>query len=1156
MLFVGEAGSLKRHNVSQVAGFAAVTIAGAAIIGWWTGLPLLSSWGPGFAGVKPVAALCLAALGIALVCPGKNERLAVVFGLAVAAGAALDLGQDLFGFDFGVNRWLAPRAAVPVNGAASFRMITGTKLAMALAGGSLALSRFEGRQFTATVLGGLAGVIAMFGLLGCLTSIHTLYSLASIRPPALPTTVGLLCVAGAILLRVGTMPVLRKPRPLSHLLITLGGAIVALLLLFGFDVAVSVADMQVDQVRNELMSEARTLSAEIDREVVGEIERLQALAASPSLRHGDFAEFQRQAEASLALRQSGNIVLIDRDMQKLVNTWVPSGTSLEEAAVSEPLKKAFATGRPQVTGLFMGLATEQLFGIMVPVQIGGESRFALVRSPDRRALAGLVAAKELPSGWHAVVADAAHRIIARSEQENAFIGKELPPAQWHRAGRAGVFGFIDPEGRPSLQADAWSELTGWQTAVWAPKALLEAPIRAVWWTIGFATLLAFTLVVALASWLGRIIARSVGQAARAAMVLGEGAPLVLSGTPITEVDRLMAELRLTAVRQRTAEGLLRDSERQLRLVADNAPVAIAHCDAEARYKCVNRNYAKRWGLTPEQMVGKRVREAVGEKAWATFEPFYRDCLSGKALEFELEVDLPYPVSEKQFVHCCYEPEWKDGKIVGLIAAITNITRLKRAEAALRESEATFRAMFDVSSVGKIEVEPGSSRFLRANAAMCKFLGYSEEELLARTLLEITHPEDRDHSREVGRRLDTGESDVFDIEKRYVRKDGNAVWARATVNVVRDAFGRPLRNTAVIQDLNARKQAEQALQASKDRLQLAMHAARLGSWQYDPLRRVFSGDTRSREIFNVAEYEASLEEIIELVHPDDVEKVLTALEARLDPVNPNRSATEFRLRRGRGEVRWVETLGLAYFEGVGREQRTMSVVGTVADITERKQREEERREREEKVHLLMREVNHRAKNMLSVVYAIARQTAAKNPEDFIERFSERIQALSASQDLLVRNEWNGVEIEDLVRAQLAHLVDLIGSRIAVHGPKLRLKAASAQAIGLVLHELATNAGKYGALSMDTGRVDICWGTDGDTFTMSWVESDGPPAHAPKRRGFGTIVMEAMAEHSVDGTVDLDYAPSGVRWRLTCPAANALEYWGHEKISGDDEVHLTA
>jgi two-component sensor histidine kinase len=103
----------------------------------------------------------------------------------------------------------------------------------------------------------------------------------------------------------------------------------------------------------------------------------------------------------------------------------------------------------------------------------------------------------------------------------------------------------------------------------------------------------------------------------------------------------------------------------------------------------------------------------------------------------------------------------------------------------------------------------------------------------------------------------------------------------------------------------------------------------------------------------------------------------------------------------------------------------------------------------------------------------------------------------------------------------------------------LNAASAQAIGLALHELATNAGKYGALSTDAGRVDIGWGTDGDTFTMSWTEREGPPVSEPQRRGFGTVVMEMMAERSVDGTVDLDYAASGLTWRLTCPAANGLE-----------------
>jgi two-component sensor histidine kinase len=203
-----------------------------------------------------------------------------------------------------------------------------------------------------------------------------------------------------------------------------------------------------------------------------------------------------------------------------------------------------------------------------------------------------------------------------------------------------------------------------------------------------------------------------------------------------------------------------------------------------------------------------------------------------------------------------------------------------------------------------------------------------------------------------------------------------------------------------------------------------------------------------------------------------------------------------------------------------------------DITERK-------EREEKEHLLMREINHRAKNMLSVVDAIAHQTAVRSPEDFIERFSERIQALSANQDLLVRNGWKGVDIADLVHAQPAHLAGLIGSRIVVQGPKLRRNAACAQAIGLALHELATNAVKYGALSTDGGRVDVCWGTEGHTLTMSWAEREGPQVSAPPRRGFGTIVMETMAERSVDGKVELDYATSGLTWRLSCPIGNVLE-----------------
>jgi two-component sensor histidine kinase len=110
---------------------------------------------------------------------------------------------------------------------------------------------------------------------------------------------------------------------------------------------------------------------------------------------------------------------------------------------------------------------------------------------------------------------------------------------------------------------------------------------------------------------------------------------------------------------------------------------------------------------------------------------------------------------------------------------------------------------------------------------------------------------------------------------------------------------------------------------------------------------------------------------------------------------------------------------------------------------------------------------------------------------------------------------------------------------VHGPAVCLKAAAAQAIGLALHELATNAGKYGALPMDTGRVDVCWCFDGVVFAMSWTERNGPPVSPPKRQGFGTTVVDSMVKHTVGGDVRLDYTPPGLVWNLTCRAANALD-----------------
>ena len=232
----------------------------------------------------------------------------------------------------------------------------------------------------------------------------------------------------------------------------------------------------------------------------------------------------------------------------------------------------------------------------------------------------------------------------------------------------------------------------------------------------------------------------------------------------------------------------------------------------------------------------------------------------------------------------------------------------------------------------------------------------------------------------------------------------------------------------------------------------------------------------------------------------------------------------------GEHHEVEVVANVYDEG------GHSIIQfNIRDITVRKRRD---------AHnvLLLAEVNHRARNLLAVVQVIAQQTAKhSDPSTFLARLTERIGGLAASQDLLVENAWLGVGLRELVGSQLAHFTDLMGTRVRFEGPPLRIAPAAAQAIGMALHEMATNASKYGALSNATGSVLISAGVsaNGSQFSMSWVETDGPPVVPPEHTGFGRKVIESMVELALDGTTEIAYRPSGFSWTVTAPAAEVLE-----------------
>ncbi len=326
-----------------------------------------------------------------------------------------------------------------------------------------------------------------------------------------------------------------------------------------------------------------------------------------------------------------------------------------------------------------------------------------------------------------------------------------------------------------------------------------------------------------------------------------------------------------------------------------------------------------------------------------------------------------------------------------------------------------------------------------------------------------------------------------------------------------------------------------LRLSQQQLELALGAAKLGWWSYDPVERIASWDARFKEIYGVTEDKSGIERLLQLVEPDDADRVWEEFRALFDAKERRPLAVEFRLRKNGQEVCWIEAHGLAYVTESRGEKPAVTVVGTVADITERKLSEERRQ-------LLLSEVNHRAKNMLTLVEAVARQTVANEPVEFLARFSARLHALSSSQDVLVQSGWHNVDLERLVRSQLAHFEDLVGTRISIAGVPVKTCAAAAQTLGMAVHELATNAGKYGALSNDEGHVDVTWGlVDGPVlkFCMTWIERGGPAVNAPERKGFGTTVIDSVAKMNLNGEVSLRYEPTGLVWRLTCPAGRVFD-----------------
>jgi PAS domain S-box-containing protein len=457
----------------------------------------------------------------------------------------------------------------------------------------------------------------------------------------------------------------------------------------------------------------------------------------------------------------------------------------------------------------------------------------------------------------------------------------------------------------------------------------------------------------------------------------------------------------------------------------------------------------------------------------------------------------------------------------------DITDRKTAELALAERDAQLHLAGKGARVGSFAVDIGRGR-VQTSPGYRVIHGLPEgtAEFPREGWRSRVHPDDLP-------RLDTLRSLAFaerrrelNSEYRIVGPEGKAQWIESRALISYDADGRPIRIVGVHIDITERKRAQTALEESEARYRALYDDNPSMYFTLDASGTVLSVNEFGARRLGYNPEELAGQSVLRMVQEEDREAARRHLAKCVE--NPETVTTiELRKVHRDGSIMWVREVARALPKG---PQAVLLIV--CEDITERKRAEEQQ-------SLLVAELDHRVKNVLASVAVVAMRTSERSgsTRDFIETLNHRLHSMAEAHALLSRNRWQGVSLADLVGQELAPYA--AASNTVVEGPHVALTAAATQALAMVLHELATNAAKYGALSTPQGRVSVRWewrsnGRVPASLKLEWHEQGGPVVTVPAQAGYGTSVIRDLIPYELGGTVELKFAPDGVRCILVIPA----------------------
>ncbi|WP_372616693.1 PAS domain S-box protein [Falsiroseomonas sp.] len=555
-------------------------------------------------------------------------------------------------------------------------------------------------------------------------------------------------------------------------------------------------------------------------------------------------------------------------------------------------------------------------------------------------------------------------------------------------------------------------------------------------------------------------------------------------------------------------------------------------DAAGRVRFASRQALECWDRSAEEAIGRHIRD---------LSPSARDRDPGAALLAALaqrhEVSLCAPLPHTgRWIELAAYPTPEDG----LTVCFRDIEHRRRghlaqarAEGALRESEARFRILAESAPV-MLWMGDQAGKCLYLNRALRDFWGVAEDAIAGFDWGTTTHPEDVAPLFDAFGRGMQAQSG-FIVQARYRRADGAWRTLRTEALPRFGEAGEFLGMIGVNVDLTETLAAEAALRTSERRLRLAQEAGGIGAWELDlatGARHWSLGCYRLWGIEPGTPVTAPL--LLSIIHPEDRERARTVVAEAVGLTGPLPPLETRIVRPDDGAVRWILSTAEAIVEEDGRKQRH---IGVMRDVTEQK-------EAMERLRLLMRELDHRARNALAVVQAALRLTPRDDPDAFIRGVEGRVAALARAHGLLAEGRWRGAELRAVAMGALTPFLGPAGTAgpgITVDGPPVPLGPAAVQALSMAFHELATNAAKHGALSRPGGEVAIAWerlppeaaGAPG-SLLLRWEERGGPPLDsAPSRRGFGSSVVEATVGRQLGGEIATRWEGEGLRWRVTLP-----------------------